>query len=320
MGISTTQTQSLAQDLGNSDIPMFGAVTTADQLDHASDSYLERSVPSVAQQLQVLVPFLKRPGEPLAKVNGALPQVSVIEDSNEHDLYRQSLATDFSLPTAVNWLSPDAIHQYSYIPGGLSPSGQFYGDTLALCQSSRPSVVLYEGRESVLVQLIQQLNQNAACRGDQISIITGSDGNALPPSLTHDTQGGADVTVYYADIEPQTVTPQFQLQYQAVFGSALPAQWPPWMLASYDSVTAAWNLINLTLNPGGGQGVAAPTAATISPSDAIGYLHDLTIPQTAVQGATGPLVFSDNGDLAHPNIPINKIANGNQPQPINTPS
>jgi hypothetical protein len=314
MGISTQDTQTLAQDLGDSDIPMFGAVTTADSLDHAADSYLERAVPSVAQQLQVLVPFLKRPGEPLAAVNGAAPQVSVVEDTDPDDLYKQSLDDDFSLPNAVGQVSPDARYQYSYTPGGLSPNGEFYGITLALCQSSRPSVVLYEGRESVLVQLIQQLNENQGCHGDQISIITGSDANALPPNLTHDTLGGAIVTVYYSDIEPQTVTPQFQGQYQAAFGSTPPT---PWMLASYDSVTAAWNLIKLTLNPGGGANVEAPTAAAISPSDAADYLNDLTIKQTAVEGATGPLVFSGNGDLAQPNIPVVEIANGKTPQVIN---
>ena len=193
MGVSTTPTQSMARQLGanGAGIPMFGAVTTGDSLDRSTDPDLFRVVPSVKQQLQVLIPFLKRHRQPLAPVHGKQPQIAVVEDANTSDLYKNSLYEDFK--AELPGLPEDAYHPYSYVPGGLAPGGQFASITADLCQRSPLPVVLYDGRESVLGQFIQQLDDDSDCQGEPITIITGGDADALPASLTNDTQGGANV-------------------------------------------------------------------------------------------------------------------------------
>ena len=89
-------------------------------------------MPSVKQQLEVLIPFLKRHRQPLAPVHGKQPQIAVVEDANTSDLYKNSLYEDFK--AELPGLPEDAYHPYSYVPGGLAPGGQFASITAYLCR------------------------------------------------------------------------------------------------------------------------------------------------------------------------------------------
>lgn len=149
------------------------------------------------QQIQAMIRYLERPGEPLAAVKGKRPPVAVVADVNIDDLYKQSMQTGFDafFPN----LPQDATHPYSYIPlpKGIPPSGQFTAIAADLCQTSPPPVVLYEG--------------------------------------------GANVTVYYADIEQHQASQPFATEYvnlaEKITGPVNPlpqaARNDPWMLATY---------------------------------------------------------------------------------------
>lgn len=47
------------------------------------------------QQIQAMIRYLERPGEPLAAVKGKRPPVAVVADVNIDDLYKQSMQTGF---------------------------------------------------------------------------------------------------------------------------------------------------------------------------------------------------------------------------------
>jgi ABC-type branched-subunit amino acid transport system substrate-binding protein len=80
IGISVQATETAAQALGagGANIPMFGAVTTANPLDNATNADLVRVVPDVAVQLKVLLRALEQPGQLTAgDVANALPGLYV---------------------------------------------------------------------------------------------------------------------------------------------------------------------------------------------------------------------------------------------------
>jgi hypothetical protein len=145
--------------------------------------------------------------------------------------------------------------------------------------------------------------------------VTGSDANALPARLTRQSPGGATVTVYYSDIEPQAPSARFAQQYRRALGTPAGLARPaPWMLATYDAVTAAWNTISLTLNPGGtDQPLVAVDALT--PRDIALSLNSLFERSNALHGSTGDLWLTTNGDRASPDIPVMEMSGGGLPVP-----
>jgi hypothetical protein len=83
------------------------------------------------------------------------------------------------------------------------------------------------GREAELPTLVQQFQQSAVCKGQRVTIVTGSDANALSSSDMQENPmefaviPGATVTVDYADIVDgsriKAVSP-FVSHYQTWFG------------------------------------------------------------------------------------------------------
>ena len=250
MGISVQATVDAAHALGSggANIPMFGAVTTADQLDNTTNDDLVRVVPDVHDQLSQLVKFLKRPGKPLAPgPGGKPPRVLMVYDSQTEDLYTYSLHQDFQTEFAGQ-LTPDDEKPYLSLrspTGQLEMTGVFRNIADALCPSPQatPPVVLYAGRESVLDDFISQLQDDQNCQDKQVTILTGSDANALPVSATASDAGGANVTVDYADIEPQIVTTAFAREYRNVLDTTAGVT-DPWMIATYNATVVAWNVIS----------------------------------------------------------------------------
>jgi hypothetical protein len=222
-------------------------------------------------------------------------------------------------------LPADVTHPYSYVPTpkGVKPNGQFASIAGTLCLTSPPPVVLYEGRESVLGLFIEQLNQDSVCNGKPITIITASDANALPASLTRDTQGGANVTVYYSDIEQHQASQLFATEYAnlaekttGLVNPLSPAdKSDPWMFATYDAVTAAWTDLSQTFNSGG-PGTPGLSAQQVTPAYAAGTANNfVNIRNDGLVGATGvPLWFTTQHDLGQPEIPIVEITGGQPPR------
>jgi len=109
--------------------------------------------------------------------------------------------------------------------------------------------VLYAGRETALPALVGQFQQAYVCRKLTVTIVTGSDSNALSASVTAGSGlTGANVIVKYSDIESvahlsniRTINPQvsdFQTS-PSEPGACANQQYDPWTVATYNSVMAA---------------------------------------------------------------------------------
>jgi hypothetical protein len=305
MGISVQATETAAQALGvgGSDIPMFGAVTTADPLDNTTNADLVRVVPDVDVQLKALLRVLRQPGQPLAPARrgAAPPRVVLVYDRNTQDLYTSSLRKDFenAFPSG---LSPDT--ELPYVSGGPETKGVFGAIARALCPSSaaQPPVVLYAGRESVLGDFVGQLQGAGNCVGKQVTVVTGSDANALSLGSTLSDAGGAQVTVVYSDIEPDHVTSGFQHIYQQWIKTT-DGMTDPWLIATYNAMTAAWNAIHLGA-VGDPQQPSQLTAGDVANALPGLYIGD------SLEGATGNFSITTNGDLNSDDVPIIRLADG----------
>lgn len=290
MGLSVQPTVDAAQTIGDAGIPMFGAVTTADPLDGATNSLLDRVVPSVADEVSALVRYLRKPSRSV-----------LVYDVNTKDLYTKSLRADFK-----NAFGPSlnaGAGEIPYVPSTLD-STLFKKIAQDLCAVPVPPLVFYAGRNSVFDQFVSQLEQEGDCNTKRLTIVTGGDADGLPPDTTVGSSGGAQVSVLYADIEnPTSLRPGFTHDFQGVLGreddSAIT---DPWLLASYDALTAAANAIE------DAEG-SMPDPATVKASDVTFWVGQLNR-SAAVAGATGTLQISPNGDLENPAIPIIRLAGG----------
>jgi ABC-type branched-subunit amino acid transport system substrate-binding protein len=172
-----------------------------------------------------------------------------------------------------------------------------------LCALPTPPLVFYAGRNSVFDQFVGQLEQEGDCNTKHLTIVTGGDADGLPPDTTASSSGGAQVSVVYADIENPSVTLGFAHDFQTLLGrGADPAMTDPWLLASYDAVTAAANAIE------DAEG-SKPDPTQVTASDVTLWVSQLNR-SAAVAGATGTLYITAGGDLENPAIPIIRLAAG----------
>lgn len=291
MGLSTLSTQNAATALAADGMPMFGAVTTGDEFNGANYHGFYQVIPDVDAQVQQLRADLK-----VTKGQS----VALISSDQQADIYSTDLKDDFS--TALDALA--ALHDYPFNPA--TDSQQFAAIATTICgQPAGSPVVLFAGREAALPTLVQQFQQSAGCDHRNVTIVTGSDANALPASVTSGQARipGATVTVEYSDIEDVGhVSGAFKTGYErwiptdVDFRSCLNQQYDPWAVATYNSVMAAVGALRAF--PG------LPDKQTAL--DNAAKLHD-TMPYP---GAAGQFGFNVNGQLAPPDIPVYRDSDG----------
>lgn len=292
MGLSTASTQTAATALVADGMLMFGAVTTGDQFNGTSYQGFYQVIPDVDAQVQKLRADLK-------VTKGRY--VALISSDQATDIYSTNLQTDFK--TAFGSLM--APRGYTFDPA--MASQQFATIAAAICgQPGGSPIVLYAGREAALPTLVQQFQQSAVCDGEKVTIVTGSDANALPATATSAQPGvpGATVTVEYSDIEDVSkVSRGFTAAYSRWFPpdinrrtACLNQLYDPWAVASYDSVMAAVGAVRHS--PG------LPDKETVL-IEAV-KLQD-SLPYT---GVTGQFGFNVNGQLAAADIPVYQESNG----------
>jgi ABC-type branched-subunit amino acid transport system substrate-binding protein len=289
MGISVTQTVDGARILSDAGIPMIGSVTTADELDWSNIPGLSRVVPDVSVQLAALRGYFA--------AHGGLRSAFLVYDSDSSDMYTSNLTSDFTADfgsyiqgrTEPFGPGPGSANEFKFILLNICPSG-----------SGTPPAVLYSGRESLLPTLISQVQKSPNCDGKQLTIVTGSDAVALPPSQTTDYPGQGRVTVIYSDIENPSTPPTHQAQLAFTGSDAGTASLAdPWTIATYNAMAAASAAIT---------GAAGGSRAIPPLSSVLGLVRDLT-GRAQVAGATGAFSIGPTGDLANPAVPIVEITN-----------
>jgi ABC-type branched-subunit amino acid transport system substrate-binding protein len=289
MGLSVQPTVDAAHAIGDAGIGMFGAVTTADTLDSRTSSLIDRVVPAVSDEVTALARYLPKPSKSV-----------LVYDGNTADLYTKSLRADFKQAFGPS-LNAGA-GEIPYAPSTLDNT-LFKKIAQDLCAVPTPPLVFYAGRNSVFDQFVSQLEQEGDCNTKHLTIVTGGDADGLPPDTTTSSRGGAQVSVVYADIENPNLMPGFTHDFQILLGrEADSAMTDPWLLASYDAVTAAANAIE------DAEG-SKPDPTQVKALDVTLWVGQLNR-SAAVAGATGTLQISANGDLENPAIPIIKLAAG----------
>ena len=301
MGLSTASTQTAASALSNAGMVMFGALTTGDQFDNAYFQGFYQVVPDVDAQVQELLAYLEASQPNALKVADG-QYIALISSDQATDVYSSDLENDFT--TAFE--SVTTLRNSSFGPA--DPRQRFAGIARGVCAEQAPSgpgqavsqLVLFAGREATLPTLIREFQQSAGCHGHDVTIVTGSDANALPSSVTNPQPGdpGAIITVDYADIvDGSRLSPAFTKDYGRWFGPPGPGaacpRYDPWTIATYNSVMAAAETA-LRPRPSAGQETASGTRAPAS-----------------IQGALlGTFGFSPNGQLANPDIPVYQVSAG----------
>jgi hypothetical protein len=309
MGLSTANTETAATALSAVSMPMFGAVTTGDQFNGLDYQGFFQVVPNVDAQVNSLV----------SRLGLAAPQpVALISSDQKTDIYSVDLQSNFM--TALGY--PPPLGEFSYDPA--TAEQQFAGYATTICTSQRskhpgkapstPLTVLYAGREATLPALVGQFQQASVCAGLIVTIVTGSDSNALPASVTDESDPpGANVTVVYSDIESVA-----HLSQDFVTGAPPPTsassatpclnqEYDPWEVATYNSVMAAASTVSQAASAADSR-TASPTgpltAATVL-SKALDMVG--SAPYPAPNGSFG---FSPSGEVRKPAIPVYTDENG----------
>lgn len=309
MGLSTANSETAATALSAVSMPMFGAVTTGDQFNGLDYQGFFQIVPNVEAQVRSLV----------SRLGLAAPQpVALISSDQKTDIYSVDLQSNFS--TALRY--PPPLGQFSYDPATAEQQFAGYATTICTSQKSKhagkaPSTsltVLYAGREATLPALVGQFQQASVCAGLSVTIVTGSDSNALPASVTDESDPpGANVTVVYSDIESVA-----HLSQDFVTGASPPTsassatpclnqEYDPWEVATYNSVMAAASTVSQAASAADSR-TASPTgpltaAAVLSKAlDMVG-----SAPYPAPNGSFG---FSPSGEVRNPAIPVYTDENG----------
>jgi hypothetical protein len=309
MGLSTANTETAATALSAVSMPMFGAVTTGDQFNGLDYQGFFQIAPDVDAQVNTLVSHLRL----------ATPQpVALISSDQKTDIYSIDLQSNFM--TALGY--PPPLREFSYNPATAEQQFASYATSICTSQKSKhagkaPSTsltVLYAGREATLPALVGQFQQASVCAGRTVTIVTGSDSNALPASVTDESDApGANVTVVYSDIESVA-----NLSQDFVTGAPPPTsassatpclnqEYDPWEVATYNSVMAAASTVFQAASAASSR-TATPTgpftaAAVLSKAlDMVG-----SAPYPAPNGNFG---FNPSGELLILVIPVYTDKNG----------
>jgi hypothetical protein len=309
MGLSTANTENAATALSAVSMPMFGAVTTGDQFNGLNYQGFFQIVPDVDAQVATL----------LSRLGLAAQQpVALISSDQRTDIYSNDLQTDFK--TALGY--PPPLGEFSYDPATAEQQFADYATTICTSQKSKhagkaPSTsltVLYAGREATLPTLVGQFQQASICADRTVTIVTGSDSNALPASVTDESHPpGADVTVVYSDIESvaglgQDFVTGARPKTSAASGTpCLNQEYDPWEVATYNSVMAAASTVSQAASA-----AHSPTASATGPLTAAAVLSKAldmvgSAPYPAPNGSFG---FSPNGELQAAAIPVYTDENG----------
>jgi hypothetical protein len=312
MGLSVAATQTAAMTLAGGHLPMFGAVTTADEFNGVNLPGFYQAVPDVESQVQALLTAVPPP---------AGQRITLIDSDQPSDIYSAFLNTDFTtalLPTAdlkalpFNPASAPAVAGQNFANDASSVCNQGRSKTatkedhVAGKKNEPPLIVLFAGRAASLPALIQVFQQSAACANLNVTILTGSDANDLPLSATLGSgAAGANVTVEYADIEDVSdLSSAFTRDYTTlVLKPGSPKNKPkntpacknqlydPWAVATYNSVMAAAT-VRVVASPASAttptptppiSGANAPTRFSFLPSGQL----DLTTPIPLYQDSDG---------------------------------
>jgi len=311
VGLSTIPTLQAARALavGPDPLPMIGTIDTADGLNSKGPSVslvgsalsgpiqdFARVEPSTGDEVALLHTYLSRHSPRL------LRHVMLVYDTNSQDLYTATLGEDFRGQFAANLIGSE---RYVGTPGTSAIANEFNAIASEVCPpgtgTADPPTILYAGRQSLLPALIDQLRGLSMCPRRTITIVTGADAEALPPSATSPNSAGPQISVVYPNlVDPRNLTTPYKKTFTGLFGTAdLGASWG---IMTYDAMEAAEQAARAVA---GGSATALPTPAELGSA-----LFNFNMPTHALDGAAGSFLISADGDEQCQGLPIVIYRNG----------
>lgn len=292
MGVSVASTEKVATKLGHDGLPMFGAVTSADDFNAATYTGLDQVVPDDHAQVAALKAAIPAPSDAV-----------LVYDQQATDIYTTNVKHDLS---AVFSKSLTGVAQ-PFIPG-LDTDQDFLkiADDACYTDAQAPDV-FYAGRYTVLQGLIRQFQDDTHCQGKTVTIVTDGDADGLPLSTTDPSSTGVRVNVIFPDdFNVSKLSHQFLSAYQEQFSSS-EGLTDTWMVGTYNAMEAAWTAIKYGYEARQSEGEPGlPTKANV-------FQESTSLNgEYAPTGATGFFSLDNNGVLLHPDVPVYEDSNGSQ--------
>ena len=286
-GVSNAATGAAASALDRYGMPMFGFVTSADRFSGPPSPGL---YPGMVQ----VIPDVTAQVSQLTRKLGRLRSTVLVYDSSTDDYYTGDLSAGFTHKFTES-LSGEP---QPYAPGE-DPNSQFRVTAEEVCSPQETPVILYAGRQIVLSAFISQLMAYGGCTGNNITIVTGGDGDGLPPSSTADHPGDGQVSVVYTDVvDLGKLTKSFRNGYSADLAKIDPGATglgDTWLATAYDAMNAAATAIQ--------QAYTDPAAGLPTKASVLTWVDRLN-EVLQVPGATGPFSLDNHGRLVNFTIPL----------------
>jgi hypothetical protein len=289
MGISIVQTEQAAVELSKHDIPMVGAIITAEGLEHSKIPGLIRVSPSNRDYVDTFRSHLKNHTE----FRSAILVFDSNSDSNG-DLYAKTLRDAFKEKMGELIKFKDQSFTGGR-PGVNVSAGHFATITPNICAAEAKGlgVILYAGRRGDLRGFLDAL-QNRVCRSTPMTVVAAG----IDPTIVQGEQEAAlrDANLTVISVERTDArgwdknTPGTPKDYRAFRHAFEEREFNPEHLTDdrvmmmHDALLTAAKAVRLAA-PGASH-PGAPTATDVSGQ--LMNLHDLN----AVPGATGTLSFS----------------------------
>ncbi|MDP4509149.1 ABC transporter substrate-binding protein [Nonomuraea turcica] len=311
LGRSTSSTLESLKLLATKNLAMVGDAVTSDAIDRTKVHGFVRVNPRVSEQVRLLATYVGDSAEKAAGGKG-WRTAALIHSAKPGDLYADSLAAEFKKHMKKQW---DAGGDVAY-PFSDPPGNQWQIIMSNLC-ARPPDMIFYAGRGRDLHAFVRSLSESAKCLGP-VKIVTGSDAVRLKaeqsPLGTFDA-----VSLIYAPLaEPLLLDCAENQSYQRLLEAYQSLGFDKehlgtgWGIMAHDAVLAAAQAVRWAA---GGSG-----KDPVTPGDVAGILPLFAQPNTAVSGASGPVMFdSAAGNRLGLHLPVLQFRQGGTPDVLSDP-
>ncbi|WP_067646430.1 ABC transporter substrate-binding protein [Nocardia harenae] len=246
LGTSLALTRDAAMELSRAEIPMMGAITSADQFNSTDIPGMFRVSPTTSQYVEAMAGHLT--------ANPGLTQAITMWDTNSEqrgDLYTAALKQAFEQRFA-SWIDARPAQGFIgvSIPTDTARPQMFRDPIVNICHTdagqSDVQVVLFAGRVADLPELINAM-KDRICRNRPLTIMTGAAALTAVERLDPHTLREANLTIVYAGVtNPHTrphatvaAPPAYQPYADAVTAQGFPlAETDAYTCLTHDAVFA----------------------------------------------------------------------------------
>ncbi|SDL27583.1 ABC transporter substrate-binding protein [Nonomuraea jiangxiensis] len=306
LGRSTASTLESLKLLATKNLAMVGDAVTSDAIDRTRVPGFVRVNPRVSEQVSLLAKYVGSGG------GKGWRTAALIHSAKPGDLYADSLAAEFKRHMKTQW---DAGGNVDY-PFGDPPGNQWRIIMSNLC-ARPPDVIFYAGRGSDLHTFVNSLRESGKCLGP-VNIVTGSDVVRLrTEQFPEDTFESISLT-YVPLAEPSLFKCEGNGPYQRLLEAYQELKFDEenlgtgWGIMAHDAVLAAAQAV---------RDVAGDSSKDeVTPGAVSGMLPLYALPNTAVSGASGSIMFdSRTGNRLGLALPVLRFRQGAAPEVLSDP-